>query len=804
MSRKKLTSSQGAAGDNGVRTTSIRLPAVESPMRDARFLQSIIDHHPSPVFVVNVKTREVELANAAAGEFQEGSSCNALLYGSCIGSPPSNRCLLPIILSTKDTATGVHRICNGDKISTNQVLCVPVLDDTGEVSHVIHYFTDISKITETGSILQTHSEGTERTLNELREEKERAQMYLDIASVVLVSLDSSGRISLLNRKGGELLGCEPQRALGLDWFDTFIPEQQRSGVRAAFNCIIAGEIEPFETHENAVVSLDGREKLILWRNAILKDDENIIGTLSSGEDVTERRAAECALKESELRFRELANQLPQTVFESDSEGKLVFANTYAYESFGYLPADLKKGLSLFGMLVPEDVPHAKELVASFLLQGKTPPEREYTAKRKDGTTFPILIYSAPITSSGKVVGIRGIVIDISERKRLEEASVMREKMESVSRLAGGIAHDFNNMLSPILAGTTLSQHIVSSLQGIRPEEKYELLKLLQDAENASVRASRLTSKMMNLSRGNPLVRQTAPLDELVRETAGVILSGSNIELFFTAPNHPLPSSVDRTQIDQVISNIVTNAKYAMPSGGRIRIDLRPYSVFQHGPLPLRPGEYVRISIADEGAGIPPEVLPKIFEPYFTTKGSEGTGLGLATSFSIVKKHDGHLAVETELGKGTTFIIYLPISNQVPEQAPRKSNSIMPGHGRILVMDDEEFIRSLALRVIRSIGYSCDCARNGEEAVHMYHDALESGQPYSVVVLDLTVKAGMGGIDALSVLMEIDPNVRAIASSGYAEGIGPLPLTDHGFAAVLPKPYTVSALSKTLHKLINED
>ena len=792
-----------AFGSKGPR--AVRLPAVESPMRDVRFLQSIIDHNPSPVFIVNARTREIEMANAAAGEFPEGSSCNALLYGSCVGSPPSNKCLLPTILSSKKAETGIHRICDEGDIRTNQLRCVPVLDAAGEVSHIIHYLTDISRTAEVENILQETCERSELALADLRAEKERAQMYLDIASVVLVSLDSSGRISLLNRKGGELLGCEPKKALGLDWAGTFIPKAQQREVRDAFVRIMAGEIEPFETHENPIISLDGQEKLILWSNAILWDDDGkIVGTLSSGEDITERRAAESALKESEMRFRDLANQLPQTVFESDSEGNLVFANTFAYASFGYAPADLKRGLSLFEMLAQEDVPHAKELIASFLIQGKVPHEYEYTAKRKDGTTFPILIYTAPVTKAGIVVGIRGIAVDISERKRLQEESIMREKMESVSRLAGGIAHDFNNMLSPILAGTTMSQHIVESLSGIAPGDRNELLKLLQDAESASVRASRLTSKMMNLSRGNPLVRKTAPLAELVRETADVILSGSNIELVFRAPDHPLSSNVDRTQIDQVISNLVTNAKYAMPSGGRIHIDLCKHTVSRDDALPLDPGDYVRISIADEGTGIPQHILPKIFEPYFTTKGSDGTGLGLATSFSIVKKHDGHLTVETEVGRGTTFDIYLPISEGSTAPSSRKKNSIVPGHGRVLVMDDEAFMRSLASRVLGNIGYSCDCAKHGEEAVRMYHDALESGSPYSVVILDLTIKAGMGGLDTLSVLLELDPDIKAIASSGYAEGVGPVPLTEQGFAAVLPKPYTLSALSKVLHSLTTED
>lgn len=763
-------------------------------MKDAGFLRAIIDQIPSPVFVVNVKTRELELANEAAGKFREGSSCNSLLYGECLGSPPSNKCLLSRLLESRAPVKGNHRICTPEgHIVTVDLLCVPVFDGP-EVTHAIHYLQD------TRAAQSPLMQG--QTLADLRAEKGRAQMYLDIASVVLVSLDSHGRVSLLNRKGGELLGCEPKKALGRDWFETFVPARMRETVRSTFRRIMAGEIELFDAYENPVISLDGVEKLILWKNALLRSpDGEIIGTLSSGEDITERRLAENALRESERRFRDLADQLPQTVFEADSSGRLVFANTAAFETFGYERADLERGVHILDLLSPSDAQRAEETIRTHIMRGRLPGAREYMAMRRDGSKFPVVIYSAPVTKDDEVVGLRGIAVDITERKRLEEEIIEREKMESVGRLAGGIAHDFNNMLSPILAGTSLSQHILESVSGLPPEEKADVLKLLKDVESAGVRASRLTSKLMNLSRGNPPVRQTASLAELVHETAEVVLSGSNIELVFEAPESPLPSNVDRTQMDQVISNLVTNAKYAMPSGGRIYISLSEYPIDSADIRPLKPGRYVRISIADEGTGIKPDVLPKIFEPYFTTKGKDGTGLGLATSFSIVKKHDGHLEVETEVGRGSTFNIYLPISEDGISAGPHRKDSIVPGHGRILVMDDEEVIRSLASRALVNLGYGCDCAKDGEEAVRMYFQAMESGSPYSAVILDMTVKAGMGGLEASSIILDMNPEAVVIASSGYAEGIGDMSFTEHGFSHILPKPYSIATLSKTLHKLI---
>lgn len=793
---KKLSCPDSAQeASSGSRRNRVRLPAVESPMHDPSFLKAIIDGHPSPVFVVDASTRELVLANLAAGNFEPGRSCNAILYNPCVGSPPSNRCLLGEALRTQDTVEGTHKICCEDgSIRTKKVRCVPVFDDSGAITHLIHYLTDLPCQEPQDS--EPPGSGT---LSELREEKERAQLYLDIASVVLVSLDVHGRISLLNRKGGELLACDPRQAIGMDWFGTFVPEPERETVRRAFARLVAGDVH-FESYENPIISLDGREKLIEWRNVLLTDEAGrIMGTLSSGQDVTERRAAERALMESEKRFRELADQLPQTVFEADVDGRLTFANSHAFESYGYSQDDLARGINVFDLIIPADRERARDVVASIVFRGGLSSGSEYSARRKDGTTLPVVIYTAPIVRDGETVGMRGIVMDISERKRLEEETLRREKMESVGLLAGGFAHDFNNLLVPVLSGSTLAHHIVQS-STLPSSEKGELLKLLNDMEAASVRASRLTRKMIALSKGSPIVKETASISELVRETSEVVLSGSSVRVVFSISESCSSCDVDKTQIEQVISNLVTNSKQAMDGGGHLHVSMDEVDVGHASNLPLKRGSYLRISIRDEGPGIPPEVLPKIFEPYFTTKGAKGTGLGLATSFNIVKNHGGHLAVESKPGRGTTFHIYLPASTRQARAESRAGNSVVPGQGRILVMDDEDIIRTLAVKVLGNLGYGCDCAENGEDAIKMFMRARQSGNPYSAVILDLTVKAGMGGLETLEVLRELDPEIKAIASSGYSE-VAPDVLAEQGFQDTLPKPYSISALSKKLHLLL---
>jgi CheY-like chemotaxis protein len=259
-----------------------------------------------------------------------------------------------------------------------------------------------------------------------------------------------------------------------------------------------------------------------------------------------------------------------------------------------------------------------------------------------------------------------------------------------------------------------------------------------------------------------------------------------------------PVEVDVGQISQVIHNVVMNADQAMPNGGIVQITGENLTIDDTHDLPVNPGNYVRISIADQGQGITKKDITKVFDPFFTTK-PEGSGLGLATAYSILKKHDGHIRVESELGEGTNFQIYLPASEEKAQE--KKEGKVVLGTGKILIMDDEAPLRKIAGRMLKSLGYEPEFAKEGSEAIEMFKKAKESGKPYEVVILDLTVPGGMGGKDAVRKLLEIEPKVKAIVSSGYSDDPVLANFKQYGFNGVLPKPFDPLSLSGVLSEVI---
>jgi len=404
--------------------------------------------------------------------------------------------------------------------------------------------------------------------------------------------------------------------------------------------------------------------------------------------------------------------------------------------------------------------------------------------------------------------MQSTLIDITERKRMEEELLKAQKLESVGVLAGGIAHDFNNILTAILGNIGLAKMYAE------PEGKVHAR--LAEAEKASLRARDLTQQLLTFSKGGAPVTQTASIGDLVRDSASFAVHGSPVRLEFSIPPDD-PSATDRTfasrqtlwpvevdegQISRVVNNLVINAVQAMPEGGAIRIRAENVTVEAKQVPALEAGRYVKVSIEDPGIGIPGEQLPKIFDPYFTTK-EGGSGLGLAASYAIVKKHKGLLTVESELGVGTTFRIYLPASGK-EVRARAETGSLPPtGTGRVLVMDDEEVVREVAAQMLSHLGYEADSAGDGAEAIELYVDAKESGRPYAVVIMDLTVVGGMGGKEAIRRLRVIDPEVKAIVSSGYANDPVMASFEAYGFNGVVAKPFRIQELSETLHGAITK-
>jgi PAS domain S-box-containing protein len=417
-------------------------------------------------------------------------------------------------------------------------------------------------------------------------------------------------------------------------------------------------------------------------------------------------------------------------------------------------------------------------------------------KSKDGSILYVETKAFPLKDpSGNVTSAIEVINNITDKHLLEEQILRTQKLEAVGLLAGGIAHDFNNLLQGVFGSISMAK-LFSDKGG----KAYAMIEV---AEKALYQATNLTKQLLTFSKGGEPLKKVISLPSVVDDAARFALSGSNVDYRSSSDERLWPVEADEGQITQVINNIVLNACESMPEGGTVRIEMRNVMVDESSGMPLKKGKHVQVDIRDSGTGIPGSHLSKIFDPYFTTK-KKGSGLGLATSYSIIRKHDGVITVSSELGAGSTFSIYLPASEQKLAAAETPKKDLVTGKGRILVMDDEELVRTIVGHMISRLGYDVDFAENGEEAIEQYSAAMKTGRPFDAVILDLTIRAGMGGEEAIRKLTELDPAVRAIVSSGFSDDDIVSNYRDYGFRAVLSKPYRIEALGDVLHGLLRGD
>jgi len=391
---------------------------------------------------------------------------------------------------------------------------------------------------------------------------------------------------------------------------------------------------------------------------------------------------------------------------------------------------------------------------------------------------------------------RVAVTDITERKRAEGDRLILNKLESTGILAGGIAHDFNNLLTVVLLNLELAQTLIP------PGE--ELARCLEEAKKASLTASGLTQQLITFAKGGAPVRKPTRLSGVIQESVRPALSGSNVRCDFSLAEDLWVAEVDAGQIGQVIRNMVLNAREAMPQGGVVFVRAENVVLSAQEQPSLPAGEYVRVSIADQGGGVAKDVLPKIFDPYFSTKQEgqqRGMGLGLTICHTVIQRHGGAIAVKTEVGIGTTFHIYLPTARKLSGGEKASVPAGVPRHGRVLVMDDEEAVRRVIGLTLWGMGHEVEVAEDGQMAVEVYKKAKSLGHHFDVVVLDLMVRGGMGGQETLQALLKIDPAVKAIAMSGYVHDPVILEPERHGFKGTLAKPFDVGKLQEILSRVM---
>ena len=382
--------------------------------------------------------------------------------------------------------------------------------------------------------------------------------------------------------------------------------------------------------------------------------------------------------------------------------------------------------------------------------------------------------------------------EIAHREQVEEELLRARKLESLGVLAGGIAHDFNNFL------TVVQGYIEMAKTRLKPGEP--VYDFLQGAASACERAAFLSSQLLTFAKGGAPVRRVASLSKLVTDAVHLTRAGAPMSISVHIAEGLHFAEVDPGQIAQVLHNILLNARQAMPKGGIIEV--RAENAVTGGPGPCA-ASWVRISIRDYGTGIAADVLPRIFDPYFTTKPGS-SGLGLATSYAIIAKHGGHISVQSQPGHGTLFTIDLPASLEILAPTPPAACDLHSGAERLLVMDDEEALRNLLKAVLSGLGYEVHTARDGAEAIDRYEQAAAAGQGFDAVLLDLTVSGGMGGLEAAAKLKELDPSAKLIVSSGYSDSPVLSDFAAYGFDAVIPKPWSAADISEVFRRVLVPD
>jgi PAS domain S-box-containing protein len=517
---------------------------------------------------------------------------------------------------------------------------------------------------------------------------------------------------------------------------------------------------------------------------------------SANRMLEERQKIENSLRDSEERLAVTFRSIAEGVITVDTAQKVVLINQSAGKLMGWCQEEaIGKPLDEVFKIIDEETKAATNPFITGAAPTRLLISRDSTRR--------LISYSTALMRDieGNSMGWVIVFQDITEKKRMEEELQKAHKLEALGLLAGGIAHDFNNLLTGILGNINLAKTFIN------PGDK--IYDIFAHAEKAANKARGLTQRLLTFARGSAPIKEVHAPAELIRESVLLALRGSNVECRFSLAENLQPVEADKDQLNLALGNLIINAVQAMPGGGTIDVSADNLESGKDTGLPLADRKYVKIAIKDHGIGIPGELLEKIFDPYFTTK-ARGSGLGLTTAYSIIKKHDGYIHVESQPGKGSVFTVYIPAPGPglpTPVSGVDQSRAL-PGvtkeadeGGRILVMEDDRLVREVAVKMLSHLGYQVEVAVDGRETIDRYKKSLEMNRPYDVVIMDLTIPGGMGGTEAIKKLMEINPQVKAIVSSGYSNDPVMADFRQYGFQGFIRKPFMLVELKKTLDQVL---
>jgi len=646
--------------------------------------------------------------------------------------------------------------------------------------------------------IELEHEAVERRSAEsaLRQECDRAQRYLDTAAVILLALDLEGRVTLANKYTCTMLGWTAGELVGRDWFDTCIPACDRDLVRSRFAGILAGG--PLLLAENLVVTRSGEQRLVEWQNTVLGDETGeVTGTFSSGTDITERNRAVAALRTAEERMRFALQNANVGIWDMDSHsGQLRWSETLEAQ-YGLAPGEFAGTFEAFVACTHPDDRAA--LLATIEPAMKSGEEFSVTSRtlRPDGSIRWLSgTGQFHLDDRGEPVRGVGISLDVTDRRAMEAQFLQAQKMEAIGRLAGGVAHDFNNLLTVILG------HCEILLADLLLDDRCRAD--IGAIEKAGVSAARLTRQLLAFSRKEIIQPTLLDLNAVVRDMQAMLtrLIGEDLTVRLGLRARPAWVTADRNQIEHVVVNLAINARHAMPKGGTLTIETDNVDLDEHYEtthLAAPPGPYVVLTVTDTGTGMSEEVKSRLFEPFFTTKEmGKGTGLGLATVHGVVKQSGGRVNVYSELGRGSSFKVYLPLAAAAATAVELPPIVVPPPKATqtILLVDDAAGLRALAKRLLEREGYKVLAAADGDEAMRLFDD----GAPIDVLLTDV-VMPGASGPELGGRLAKGRPLLKVIYMSGYTEDA----IVQHGVLkpgiTFLHKPFTGHALLQIVRDTI---
>jgi two-component system cell cycle sensor histidine kinase/response regulator CckA len=641
---------------------------------------------------------------------------------------------------------------------------------------------------------------TERKLAEdiLYEKNTMLQTLIHAIPDMVFFKDIHGRYLLANKAMEETLGLGREELIGMTDEELLPPEVAEKCNRSDAEAIErGGPVSSDEWYSNR----NGETRFLDVVKAPIRDSNgDLKGLVVVSRDITERKLAEEKIQKNEEYIRNILDTVDEGFIVVDRNYRILTANHAYCESIG-MHHDKVIGRHCYEVSHNRFSPcyeGGEECSVKKAFSSGIPQSAYHRHEDVDGNAIYVETKAFPILdASGTIIQAIETVNDITEKRLLEEERLKVQKLEAIGTLAGGIAHDFNNLLQGVFGYLSLAKMVSG--------QNKEGIASLEEAEKALHLSVKLTNQLLTFSKGGKPVKKTTNLQTVIDNAARFSLSGSSTIYSIANGENLWPVEADEGQITQVIQNIILNAVQAMPKGGRVEISMRNLlATDPELPEGLNAGRYVEVAIRDQGVGIQWEDLSRIFDPYFTTK-EKGNGLGLATSYSIIKNHGGAVKVDSTPGEGTTFFIYLPASELVYPQAHQKQEVNDPTRpGKILVMDDESMICDVATALLGMLGHEVDFAMNGEETIAKYQAAIQSGKPFDLVILDLTIRGGIGGTETLRKLSAIDPRVKAVVSSGYADNAVVANYRDYGFTAFLNKPYSMDGLRNVLNAVLNQN